>query len=273
VRHYIDPSGIACGLGANDPTLEVATTKAGVDCPRCIDALALGLPRPGLGIRVYVATGFERASTAFWYGRRLQALGCEWTYDWTERALERAGLGNEAPEVSIDELRELGEAELDAVCRADVVLVLLPGGRGTHVEMGAALALGKRIVLLPEQVGPGTLGELFPCPFYRHPAVEVVAGPDEAIAAVVARPETAVRGAGSARHVYVPETLSGVEIANPPTAEQDVLVHALGTVSAIKPGGYVFMTADLDTTTKRVARMLASARPRTAGSGPAPEAS
>jgi nucleoside 2-deoxyribosyltransferase len=38
-------------------------------------------------------------------------------------------------------------AELAGIREADVLLVLLPGGCGTHVEIGAALALGKPVII------------------------------------------------------------------------------------------------------------------------------
>lgn len=244
MRHLIDRSGIACGI-ASDPTLELVTNPSQVDCPRCGDALALGLPQPGAGIRVYVATGVQNASLALWYGKKLVAMGCEWTYDWTERAMAR----RPDEDVSVEELREIGEAEVDAVCRADVVLVLLPGGAGTHTELGVAIALGKRVVLLPESGDPTLIA---PCPFYRHPAVQVVAR-EEVFSAVVA----ARRGPGGARHVYIPETLSSVEIENPAGNLDPVYVHALGAVSPIPPNAHVVLSVDLDATARRIQAMHA----------------
>ena len=61
------------------------------------------------------------------------------------------------------------EAELKGVADADVVIVLTPGGRGTHIELGAALALGKKVYILTnEELGPGC------CGFYWHPLVTKV---------------------------------------------------------------------------------------------------
>jgi hypothetical protein len=59
--------------------------------------------------------------------------------------------------------------EILGVVEADIVIVLLPGGRGTHAELGAALALAKPVALHTNDsgifVGPET------CAFYHHPCV------------------------------------------------------------------------------------------------------
>lgn len=59
------------------------------------------------------------------------------TYDWTQN--ERAD--------SVDKLKTIGEAERIGVVDADFLIVLLPGEKGTHVELGMALAKHKRVYL------------------------------------------------------------------------------------------------------------------------------
>ena len=55
--------------------------------------------------------------------------------------------------------------------RADVLIVLLPGGYGTHVEIGAALALSKPVILhAPDRK---TLETPYPCVFHYHPGVKL----------------------------------------------------------------------------------------------------
>jgi hypothetical protein len=50
--------------------------------------------------------------------------------------------------------------------------VLLPGGFGTHVEIGAALALGKPVILhSPDQK---TLETPYPCVFHHNPGVKLL---------------------------------------------------------------------------------------------------
>ena len=66
---------------------------------------------------------------------------------------------------------EIAVQELNGVCEADVLVVLLPGGFGTHVEIGAALALGKPVILCaPNQK---TLETPYPCVFHYHPNVRI----------------------------------------------------------------------------------------------------
>ena len=63
-------------------------------------------------------------------------------------------------------------AEMAAVREADVLVVLLPGGYGTHVEIGAALALGKPVILhAPDRK---TLDAPYPCVFHYHPRVKLL---------------------------------------------------------------------------------------------------
>ena len=61
------------------------------------------------------------------------------------------------------------------VAAADFVVVLPLGGRGTHTEMGMAIALGKRVFLwgAADQM-VDERGKL--CCFYFHPLVERMIG-------------------------------------------------------------------------------------------------
>lgn len=83
------------------------------------------------------------------------------TYDWTTGG-----------KIEEDHLRpSIAIAEIEAVRQAWLLLMLVPGGRGTHVELGAALALGKTIIIVSpsEEEANGQYG--FPPVFYRHPLV------------------------------------------------------------------------------------------------------
>lgn len=60
--------------------------------------------------------------------------------------------------------------ELKGVSASDFVVVLLPGGHGTHLEFGFSLASGKRVFLHSEdstlfEIGPQTNA------FYHHPEI------------------------------------------------------------------------------------------------------
>ena len=65
----------------------------------------------------------------------LKKCGHDLTYDWT--------LHGSVKSVSKERLREVASLELDGVSEADFVVVLLPGGNGTHLELGFSIAREK----------------------------------------------------------------------------------------------------------------------------------
>lgn len=111
-----------------------------------------------MSLRYYLASSLDNAAVAAALAERLATEGHAVTYRWW--------LHGPQPH----RMREVSQLEMLGVLTADVVIVLLPGGRGTHVEMGAAIAAGKSVVL----VGPmDTLTERPVC-FYAHPRVSHV---------------------------------------------------------------------------------------------------
>ena len=75
------------------------------------------------------------------------------TYDWT--------LHGSVKSVSKRRLQEVSLKELSGIASADWVIVLLPGGKGTHVELGFAIGRGKNVILHSEddalfELGPET---------------------------------------------------------------------------------------------------------------------
>lgn len=69
--------------------------------------------------------------------KNLENKGYIYTYDWTK---------NESAS-TIEDLREIGLQEKNAVMDADFIIVILPAGKGSHIELGIALGQGKRIYL------------------------------------------------------------------------------------------------------------------------------
>jgi predicted Rossmann-fold nucleotide-binding protein len=99
---------------------------------------------------------------------RLQDAGFTIAYDWTShREPELADLQGRA---------RIAENDLQGVTAADAVVVILPGGFGTHTEMGFALGQHKPVVLIAvEEIlleGP------HPIPFYYAPGVIRFIGPE-----------------------------------------------------------------------------------------------
>lgn len=85
----------------------------------------------------YVASSFKNIDKVRYVSRELIKKGYIQTYDWTQN--ERA--------MTMESLEEIGNLEREAVIEADFIIVLLPAGKGSHIEFGMALALGKRIYL------------------------------------------------------------------------------------------------------------------------------
>lgn len=108
----------------------------------------------------YLATKKDRRAEAEPLLEALKARGWKRTFDW-------AKLASSGPKEHAD----IAVAELAGVREADVLVVLLPGGYGTHVEIGAALALGKPVIL--HAPNPETLKDPYPCVFHYHPGVKL----------------------------------------------------------------------------------------------------
>ncbi|MBU9711867.1 group-specific protein [Evansella tamaricis] len=87
--------------------------------------------------KFYVASSFKNIDTVGYVSNELINKGYIQTYDWTKN--ERAS--------TIEDLKEIGRQERKAVMEADFIIVLLPAGKGSHIEFGIALGQGKRIYL------------------------------------------------------------------------------------------------------------------------------
>lgn len=72
------------------------------------------------------------------YAKLLIENGYEQTFDWVK---------NINGDKSIDDMIKYATFESQGIVDADIVIILLPGGRGSHVELGMALALNKKIFL------------------------------------------------------------------------------------------------------------------------------
>lgn len=90
-------------------------------------------------MKFYIASKLENFEQVRYLRDRLKEQGWTHTYDWTQHGSVKT--------VSAEILKEVAENEFQGVADADVFIVLTPQGRGTHVELGIALALGKRIFI------------------------------------------------------------------------------------------------------------------------------
>lgn len=87
--------------------------------------------------KFYVASSFNNIETVRYVSNGLINKGYIQTYDWTQN--ERA--------TTVEDLKEIGMQERNAVLEADFIIVLLPAGKGSHIEFGIALGQGKKIYI------------------------------------------------------------------------------------------------------------------------------
>lgn len=107
------------------------------------------------------------------------------TYDWPQNAS-----AHDAGPVTPADLRAIGQQEKDAVLSADVVVILLPGGKSTHVELGMAIARGKRTILHSPD---GVMNDVeTTSSFYHLPEVEKCFGSLDALVEMIVRMEVTV---------------------------------------------------------------------------------
>lgn len=163
--------------------------------------------------RYYIATGLANIEGHRKMKEALAAVGGEITYDWTEQPM----LGEPDDEHGEELLRERALDDIGGVASADALVLLLPGNpptfegvmRGSHVELGAAIALGKEIFIVSSSLMHGTSqvpGERRSV-FYYHPAVAMLlkSHPDDYVyAARIVADTMRDRGYFSTKKVWSP---------------------------------------------------------------------
>ena len=116
-------------------------------------------------MKFYIGSGLKNAKVVNEFSEKLKAHGWEHTYKWTENNLE-----NE----SIEELIEYAALEQKAIEESDVVIIILPAGRGTHVELGMAIALNKKIYLYSNNKEEFDIENTVA--FYQIPSIQKITG-------------------------------------------------------------------------------------------------
>lgn len=89
--------------------------------------------------KVYIATKLANHAQHNEVRDRLAEMGIGLTYDWTTHGSVKGS--------SEERLIEVAEAERAGVWFADLVIVLLPGGRGTHAELGMAVSQQRTTII------------------------------------------------------------------------------------------------------------------------------
>lgn len=118
-----------------------------------------------MSARFYVATTLSNTDQAKIVIRRLSDFGHQVSYDWTVHGKLTD------PKLMLD----VAVKELEGVVTSDCVVVLWPGMRGTHVEIGAALATNKPIFFVTPTDFDADIS------FYHHPNITRFDSLDKAI--------------------------------------------------------------------------------------------
>lgn len=89
-------------------------------------------------MKFYIGSGFKNCELVNYYSKKLEENEWENTYNWTK---------NINKDITIEDLKEISKLEQKGISDSDVVIILLPAGRGTHIELGMSIALNKKIFL------------------------------------------------------------------------------------------------------------------------------
>jgi len=127
-------------------------------------------------MKYYIATSLSRSAAHNTVRDALKSFGHEISYDWTSHGSVKS--------VSLKRLQEVAICELNGVLEADFVVVLLPGGKGTHLELGFAMGNHKRVFLHSEDPALFDLGPQTSA-FYHHPELQRLNCPLNEIAASI----------------------------------------------------------------------------------------
>lgn len=89
----------------------------------------------------YIGASLKNHELVNYVAKKLIANGWKHTYNWAENLLE---------EETLEDMVKFATLEKRGVANADVVIIILPAGRGSHVELGMSLALNKKTYLYSE---------------------------------------------------------------------------------------------------------------------------
>ena len=89
-------------------------------------------------MKFYIGSGMKNCELVNYYAKLLKENGWEQTYDWVK---------NVSDGISKDDMIKYASLESQGIIDSDVVIILLPGGRGAHIELGMAMALDRKSVV------------------------------------------------------------------------------------------------------------------------------
>ena len=110
-------------------------------------------------MKVYIGAKFGNMDKVISLSKKLEEKGIINNYNWALDLKE---------EETEEDLIESAKKELEAIKNSDSVIFLLPLGRGSHVELGMALACNKQVILCSESA---ELLKNDPINFYKLPDI------------------------------------------------------------------------------------------------------
>lgn len=122
-------------------------------------------------MKFYIGSGFKNADLVNEFSEKLQSHGWEHTFNWTKYISDYE---------TIEDLIKYSELEQKGIEESDAVIIILPAGRGTHIELGMAIALKKKIYLYSSRKEEFDIENTVN--FYQLPSIEKIVGEiDDAI--------------------------------------------------------------------------------------------
>ncbi len=115
-------------------------------------------------MKVYIGAKFSNSDKVIHLSKCLEEYGVFNSYNWAACLKE---------EETKEDLIESSIKEMEAIKDSDCVIFLLPLGRGSHVELGMALACNKNVILCSENE---EMLENDPINFYELPEITKVIG-------------------------------------------------------------------------------------------------
>ena len=90
-------------------------------------------------MKFYIASKLENADNVRKLAKQLESEGWRQTYDWTLHGSVKA--------TNEETLNEVSKKKFKGIKDADILIIMTPEGRGVHVELGMAVALGKLVII------------------------------------------------------------------------------------------------------------------------------
>ncbi|CAN7548743.1 group-specific protein [Paenibacillus sp. LjRoot153] len=112
----------------------------------------------------YIASSFKNIDNVRNVTQQLKSRGYIQTFDRTVHS----GIG------TLQELAAIGAKEKEAVLRAEIFIIMLPAGKGSHVELGLALGAGKAIFMYSANDEMNDIEKT--SAFYQLPEVQKIIG-------------------------------------------------------------------------------------------------